>query len=441
MRATPTSTSDASGRKAEPLFPLPLVGRESELATLASRLDAAHAGRGGTTLLAGAGGIGKSRLVAAMADRAERQQWTTSIGRANPVETGVPYAIFADALAPIVRSLSPSSLAVLARGDAASLASICPAFSATGAPVPAGDAGDAKARLFWTFTQFLTQLPAQRPVLLVLENLQWADASSLELLHFESMRAWMFSSRGILTIGALSLLISAVLLAVFIPRERAAKAQAAFEHEQARVAAAERQATLARLKLLEAQIEPHFLYNTLANVVSLIDTDPATAKRMQERLITLLRGAAAAAGNTDPTLSAQIEHLRAYLDLMAMRMGRRLAFRLDVPNEVRGVRLPSLLLQPLVENAIRHGLEPKVEGGDVLVSARRDGDELMLVVADTGIGFPTTQGTAAPGTGLGLANLRERLATLYGTRSTLTIEDNAPAGTRVTLRVPLPADS
>ena len=184
MRATPTTSSEAASRKAEPLFPLPLVGRDAELATLASRLDAARSGTGGTTLIAGAGGIGKSRLVAAMADRAARQQWTTGIGRANPVETGVPYAIFSDALAPIVRSLTPSSLAVLSRGDTASLASICPAFSPTGTPVPAGDASDAKARLFWTFTQFLTQLAAQRPVLLVLENLHWADASSLELLHF-----------------------------------------------------------------------------------------------------------------------------------------------------------------------------------------------------------------------------------------------------------------
>ncbi|MCY7378969.1 MAG: AAA family ATPase [Gemmatimonadaceae bacterium] len=184
MRVTPSSSSEAASRKFEPLFPLPLVGRDAELATLAARLDAARSGTGGTTLIAGAGGIGKSRLVAAMCDRAERQLWTTSIGRANPVETGVPYAIFADALAPLVRSLTPASLAVLTRGDAASLASICPAFSPGGAPVRAGDASDAKARLFWTFTQFLAQLATQRPVLLVLENLHWADASSLELLHF-----------------------------------------------------------------------------------------------------------------------------------------------------------------------------------------------------------------------------------------------------------------
>jgi signal transduction histidine kinase len=262
---------------------------------------------------------------------------------------------------------------------------------------------------------------------------------ALEILHFESMRAWMFSPRGVLSIGALSLLISALLLAIFIPRERAAKAQAAFERERARGAAAEKQATLARLKLLEAQVEPHFLYNTLANVVSLIDTDPATAKRMQERLIALLRGAAAGAGDADPTLAAQLEHLRAYLDLMALRMGPRLAFRVDAPAELAAIRLPPLLLQPLVENALRHGLEPKVDGGRVTVTARRDGAALVLAVEDTGVGFPVTGKAAAPGTGLGLANLRERLATIYGDGSGLTIEDNPPSGARVTIRIPLPA--
>jgi signal transduction histidine kinase len=264
----------------------------------------------------------------------------------------------------------------------------------------------------------------------------WAATS---LLHFQSMQTWVFSPRGALTIGTVSLLISCFLLMIFIPRERAARLQAEIGREQGRVLAAEKQATLAQLKLLEAQVEPHFLYNTLANVVSLIDTDPATAKAMIDRLIAMLRGAAAAAGTTDATLAAQIEHLRAYLELMALRMGGRLAFSFEIPQELASLRVPQLLLQPLVENAIRHGLEPKISGGGITVAARREGNSLLLVVADTGAGFRETRSDAAPEGGLGLRNLRERLAALFGNDGSLLVEDNQPAGSRITLRMPLPA--
>ena len=184
MRLTPPLAGDGVASRVDQLFPLPLTGRQREQERLSARLDAARAGKGSTTLLAGAGGVGKSRLAAALAEKASRQGWSVSVGRAYPVETGVPYALFADALAPIVRGLAPGALAVLTRGEAGTLASISPAFSTTGLPAPAPDAGDAKARLLWSCSQFLGQLSTQRPLLLVLENLQWADRSSLELLHF-----------------------------------------------------------------------------------------------------------------------------------------------------------------------------------------------------------------------------------------------------------------
>jgi len=258
-----------------------------------------------------------------------------------------------------------------------------------------------------------------------------------EILHYPDMQSWIFSPRGVFAIGGLSLVISTLLLLIFIPRERAARMEAAFERERSRVAAAEREATLARLKLLEAQVEPHFLYNTLANVVSLIDSNPATAKKMLERLIALLRGAASAAGGVDVTLAAQAEHLRAYLELMAMRMGGRLAFRLDVPRDLANLRLPPLLLQPLVENAIRHGLEPKVEGGEVVVTARRAGGFVVLEVADSGVGFRDVRVRSGEEAGVGLANVRARLAALYGDAATIGIEENARGGTRVTMRLPV----
>jgi len=257
-----------------------------------------------------------------------------------------------------------------------------------------------------------------------------------EILHYPQTQEWIFTPRGILAIGGMSLLISTLLLLIFIPRERTARMEAAFERERSRVVAAERETTLAQLKLLEAQVEPHFLYNTLANVVSLVDSNPATAKRMLERLIALLRGAAVAAGGAEVTLAAQIEHLRAYLELMSLRMGGRLAFRLDVDPALANVALPPLLLQPVVENAIRHGLEPKVEGGEIVVIARRREGNVELIVADTGVGFRDVRVRAGGDGGVGLSNLRARLAALYGDAASIGIEENTPEGTRVTMRLP-----
>jgi DNA-binding NarL/FixJ family response regulator len=166
-------------------FPLPLVGRDAELSALGNWLDNTTAGRGGTLLVAGVGGVGKTRLVATVAERATQQGWTVAVGRAYPVETGVPYAVFADALTGILRALTPAALTVLTRGDGGTLANICPAFATgTHGATSRESGGDVKARLYWSFAQFLGQLAAQRPILFVLENLQWADSSSLELLHF-----------------------------------------------------------------------------------------------------------------------------------------------------------------------------------------------------------------------------------------------------------------
>jgi len=228
-------------------------------------------------------------------------------------------------------------------------------------------------------------------------------------------------------------MIAGVLATVFYVRERQAKAEAAFHSERARVAAAERHTKAAELKLLQAQVEPHFLYNTLANVVSLIDADPPVAKRMVERLIDYLRRAALAATSAESTLGGQIELLRAYLDLIGLRMGPRLSYKIDVPPDLVSLSLPPMLLQPLVENAIKHGIEPATRGGEVVVGARRTADRLVLTVADSGAGVSPMRGEGS--TGLGLANLRERLAALYGPLAALRIEDRQP-GTMVTITLP-----
>ena len=254
------------------------------------------------------------------------------------------------------------------------------------------------------------------------------------LLRLSAPQQWVFSTQGAITVLVLSLMIASVLAAFFYARERQARDEAAFQSERARVAAAERSAKIAELKLLEAQVEPHFLYNTLANVVSLIDTDPQVARHMVERLIDYLRRAALAATDTEATLGQQVELLRAYLDIIALRMGARLAFRIEVPAELMAVPLPPMLLQPLVENAIKHGIEPAIGGGEVVVCAKRVRDRLVLTVSDNGVSVRADQ--PADSTGLGLVNLRERLSTLHGAFAGLTIEDREP-GTTVTVTLPM----
>jgi sensor histidine kinase YesM len=256
------------------------------------------------------------------------------------------------------------------------------------------------------------------------------------LLGWMQFRVTILSPRGLVSLALLSLLLSGLLAAVLLPRERAARAEAEAAREQARAAAAEREAALARMKALEAQVEPHFLYNTLAHVTSLIDDDPRAARTMLDRLVGLLR-ATAGAGAAPSTLGAQADLVRDWLGILALRMGARLAWHVDVPPHLRDARVPPALLQPLVENAIKHGLEPKIEGGRVDVVARDDGADLVVAVTDTGAGFGRTALPLGGSTGLGLAGLRARLAALYDGRASVAVRETAEGGVRVTVRLPL----
>ena len=204
---------------------------------------------------------------------------------------------------------------------------------------------------------------------------------------------------------------------------------------KARQVEAERQATQARLQLLQAQIEPHFLFNTLANVQALIDIDPAKAKAMLESFTDYLRSSLGSLRSGQGRLGSELALVQAYLSLLKTRMEDRLSFDIADDPALSEARLPALCLQPLVENAVHHGLEPKVEGGRIAVSARRDGGSLVLEVCDDGLGLAAAQGRRK-GSGLALANLRERLASAYGGAASLTLTDTAP-GTRATLRLPL----
>ena len=251
------------------------------------------------------------------------------------------------------------------------------------------------------------------------------------LLDARLMKQWLKNPQWLAAFAFTSLVISVTLSIIFFWRERHARAEAALQTERLRAERVEREATLANLRALQAQIEPHFLFNTLANVASLVDPDPAKAKRMLESFIRFLRASLAATRTESTTLAAEGELIAAYLDVLQVRMGSRLAYRVDIAPELGAFALPPMLLQPVVENAIRHGLEPKVDGGLVELSARGVDGHVRVEISDTGMGFaPTTRG------GLGLTNLRDRLRLVYAGGASLSVAEGPGGGTRVVIELP-----
>ena len=196
-----------------------------------------------------------------------------------------------------------------------------------------------------------------------------------------------------------------------------------------------KQAIEAELKLMQAQVEPHFLFNTLASVQFLTETDPPGANRMLGHLLAYLRTALPQLRSNSSTLGQEMELAKAYLSIMEMRMGARLEFVIDVPAELGAYRFPPMLLLSLVENAIKHGIEPMAEGGTIRLEARRRGDRLLVSVRDTGPGLREKIGN-----GVGLSNLRERLQALYPGGGRFSLEDALPHGAVATIEIPVDAE-
>jgi sensor histidine kinase YesM len=220
----------------------------------------------------------------------------------------------------------------------------------------------------------------------------------------------------------------------FYMKHREARAAAALHKAEADRLLMSRHAIEAQLKLMQAQIEPHFLFNTLASVQYLTETDPREASRLLSHLIEYLRAALPQLRASSTTLGKEVSLAAAYLNILQMRMGPRLAFHIDVPDELAQHPFPPNLLISLVENAIKHGVEPAAEGGEVRIAARAAGNALEVNVVDTGRGSATS---GAAGDGVGLANVRERLAALYGTHGSFALVAEASHGTRATLSIPL----
>jgi hypothetical protein len=207
---------------------------------------------------------------------------------------------------------------------------------------------------------------------------------------------------------------------------------AAREHGRAELEA-EQRATKDRLQLLAARIEPHFLMNTLANLRYLVKTDAATAQAMLDHLSDFLQGALQRSRDPASTLNQELEVVENYLAIMRIRLGGQLRFQIDVPQAVRDVPFPSLLLQTLVENSIAHGIGPADQPGLVWIRGREEYRHIVLAVGDNGVGFDT-QGK--PGQGVGLRNVRDRLEAFYQGRASFTIGSAAAGGTEALLVIP-----
>jgi histidine kinase/histidine kinase/DNA gyrase B/HSP90-like ATPase len=232
-------------------------------------------------------------------------------------------------------------------------------------------------------------------------------------------------------------IVASMIMKITYKGQLKAQAQAAQATEVAESEQLKRQVVEARMAAMQAQVEPHFLFNTLASIDHLIETDPPRASTMQKNLIALLRASMPTmreANNGGPRdLGREMAVIRPYLEILKVRMEERLATRIDVPDGLLSAEFPSMMIQSLVENAIKHGLEPKPEGGELAIKAEIVHGKLAVTVADTGLGFGKA---ATAGTGVGLANIRERLALLYGSRASLSVKENQPSGTVVTIAVP-----
>jgi sensor histidine kinase YesM len=257
------------------------------------------------------------------------------------------------------------------------------------------------------------------------------------LLNAHSIHYWTNAPKKAVGFLILSLVAGTASTYYFMSREQLASAREGHAQSEAQAQTAQRQAAESQLKLLQTQLEPHMLFNTLANLRVLIGLDAVRAQDMLDHLVAYLRATLDASRTTRHSLQTEFDRLRDYLELMAVRMGPRLRYTLDLPPELANLQVPPLLLQALVENSIKHGLEPQVEGGSIAVSARLTDGLLTLEVADTGVGSTTdlNQPPVHPGS-FGVAQVRARLQTSYGDLGTIKFIAGHAGGMRVCITFP-----
>jgi len=248
---------------------------------------------------------------------------------------------------------------------------------------------------------------------------------------FDIVLSWQTQNLGPQAMLA-GIMASAVILYFLTTKIRLRYRNEMIEQEKIKRMAVEKESLLANLRMLQAQIEPHFLFNTLSNILSLIDTKPDKGKSMLLDLTKYLRTSLSRTLPEKTMLSQEITMIKAYLDIQKIRMDERLNYTIDVPDNLWQHPFPPMLLQPLVENALKHGLEPKVEGGEIVIRAIRDNGLLKVEVSDTGLGFSDFDTSR-----VGITNVRERLGLLFGEKGRLIIEENKPHGVLAIIEVPI----
>ncbi|MBC7453294.1 MAG: histidine kinase [Massilia sp.] len=255
------------------------------------------------------------------------------------------------------------------------------------------------------------------------------DAAEAKVTRYHKQASTWFNS-----------FVSLLILALFATKalvggKKRAEAQAQNANAATERESMQRQLSEAKMQMMQAQVEPHFLFNTLASVEHLIETDPPRASAMQRSLIQYLRAVLPQMRESAlvTSLGREVEMVKAYLNLLKMRMEERLTVEVRVPESLRSAAFPPMMLQSLVENAIKHGLECKPEGGTLTIEAALVGDKLRVTVRDDGVGFGVVP---SDGTGLGLASIRERLKLLHGDQGQLRISANMPSGVVATAEVP-----
>jgi LytS/YehU family sensor histidine kinase len=214
-------------------------------------------------------------------------------------------------------------------------------------------------------------------------------------------------------------------------RESLFNATAEIQENKLSLLASEKTIIESELKLLQSQIEPHFLFNTLSNVIGLIEVDPTRSKSMLESLTHYLRATLDYTRRESAIIEDEIKMITAYLDIFKERMGKRLTYQIDITPKLYHQPFAPMLLQPIVENAITHGIEPLINGGHILITGQLINDMIKLTIEDNGNGI-----TQDSGNGVGLTNVQQRLKAIYGENAVLELQNNDPHGLRVTFEIP-----
>lgn len=292
--------------------------------------------------------------------------------------------------------------------------------------------------LFFVFIMVRKSLKCQVPwvwVFYILFTLLASELISYILRFFYLQTAvdpLKFNSYNLTMLAFLRSCNAITFLFLFYLTEKSYLSEKKFQTEQLKWLENEKKMVESQLKLLQAQIEPHFLFNTLTAVGTSYETDIETGRQMLDNFIKYLRTTLDQTRKEETTVKHEIDLITAYLDIFCIRLGERLSYKIDIPGEIERIKFPAMLIQPLVENAIKHGIEPKIEGGQIFIKAEKKGDILSFVISDTGLGL----GDSNP-QGMGRKIVEERLGALFGSKGKLSFQKNEPSGVRVLLEVPI----